>query len=558
MTQTITTWFHPAARMYADEVAQGQLDRRAFLTRTTALGVTASAAYGLLGLQAPARAAEPIVLGGTLRMQMEVRAPRDPRAFDWPQIAYITAGWLEYLVEYHNDGTFGPWLLDRWEVNDDATVYTLHVRPGVTWNDGTPFTAADVARNIAGWCDKSVDGNSMAGRMATLIDPETGQAIAGAITTPDDLTVQLTLPRPDISLIAGMSDYPAQIVPAGFDAADMITRAKGTGPYLPEAVEVGVRAVLVRNADHDWWGYAAGKGAAIDRFEFIDYGTDPSAFVAAAAADEIDVIYETVGDYVEILDSMGWQKSQVASGSTIVIRPNQQAEVDGRKPYADVRVRRAIAMAVDPAVCLELGYADRGEVARNMHVGPMHPEWADIPAIAVDPAAALALMTEAGMQDYEMEITSVDDDWRKNTTDAVAAQLRDAGFKVKRTSVPGSTFAANWTTYPFSSTDWNHRPLGIQIYALAYRSGEAWNESGFANPAFDSLLEEASAIADADRRRRVMAELQTIMRDEGVVLQPYWRSIFRHVRPGVLGGEMNISYLPRLYAFGFAAPAAPD
>ena len=558
MTDTTTTRLHPAVRMYAEEVRRGTLDRRAFLSRATALGATTATAYGLIGLTAPARAQETAPQGSTLRMQMEVRALRDPRAFDWPQIAYITAGWLEYLVEYHNDGTFGPWLLDRWEVNDDATRYTLHVRPGVTWNDGTPFTAADVARNIAGWCDKGVDGNSMAGRMAALIDPVTGQAIEGAIATPDDMTVVLTLPRPDITIIAGMSDYPAQIVPADFDAADILTRPKGTGPYLPETVEVGVKAVLVRNLDHAWWGYDAGKGASVDRFEFIDYGTDPSAHVAAAAAGEIDVIYETVGDYVDILDGMGWQKSKVASGSTIVIRPNQQAVVDGRMPYADVRVRRAIAMAVDPAVCLELGYGDRGEVARNMHIGPMHPEWADVPAVAVDPAAALALLTEAGWQDDEMELISVDDDWRKNTTDAVAAQLRDAGFKVKRTIVPGSTFAANWTTYPFSSTDWNHRPLGIQIYALAYRSGEAWNESGFANPAFDSLLDRAGAIADADARRTIMAELQTIMRDEGVVLQPYWRSLYRHARPGVTGAEMNISYLPRLYDFGIAAPAAPD
>ena len=69
----------------------------------------------------------------------------------------------------------------------------------------------------------------------------------------------------------------------------------------------------------------------------------------------------------------------------------------------------------------------------------------------------------------------------------------------------------------------------------------------------DALLAEANSLADADARREVMAKLQTIMRDEGVTLQPYWRSLYRHVRPGVVGGQMNIAYLPRLHEFGFAA-----
>jgi peptide/nickel transport system substrate-binding protein len=267
-------------------------------------------------------------------------------------------------VEYNNDGTFLPMLLESWDVNDNATVYVLNVRQGVTWNDGTPFTAQDVARNIAGWCDTTVEGNSMAARFSAIINPETGQALDGAIEVIDDHTVQLNLPAPDITLIAGMSDYPAAITPASFNADTMLDNPVGTGPYLPETVEVGIKATLVRNENHDWWGYAAGKGAYLDRIEYIDYGTDPSAWVAAAAADEVDIIYETVGDFVEIFNSIGFEESSVASSSTICIRPNQRAEIDGMRPYADKRVRQAIAMAVDSAVCLELGYAGRGEVAQ--------------------------------------------------------------------------------------------------------------------------------------------------------------------------------------------------
>ncbi|SHI29874.1 ABC transporter substrate-binding protein [Wenxinia saemankumensis] len=544
---------HPAALRYAGELRAGTMDRREFLARATALGLSAPAAWGLAGRAAPA-AAQGLPTarqGGTIRCQMSVRALKDTRTFDWSELGNLTRGTLEYLVEYDSDGTFRGMLLEGWEANEDASAYLLHVRPGVSWSNGEPFTAGDVARNIARWCDASVAGNSMAGRMVSLIDPATGRLRDGAVEVVDELTVRLTLSSPDITLVPGFSDYPAAIVPASYDPADTAA-AIGTGPYRIAEIEPGVRAVLERVPGHVWWGTGIYGGPYLDRIEYLDYGTDPAAWLAAMEAGEVDMLYESVGDFIDALDALGFPKSEVVSMATCVIRPNQLAEVDGMRPYADIRVRRAIQLATDNAILLELGYGNRGETAENHHVGRLHPEYAPMPPRPFDPAAALALLEEAGMAAFEFELTSVDDDWLRNTTDAVGAMLRDAGFTVRRTILPEDVFAGGWRRWPFSATNWNHRPLGVQVHALAYRSGAAWNEFGWSNPDFDALLAQALSIEDAATRRETMARMEALIQEEGVTIQPYWRSLYRHYRTGLLGVDMHVSFEHHHYKWGLA------
>ncbi|MCB2150774.1 MAG: diguanylate cyclase, partial [Rhodobacteraceae bacterium] len=106
----------------------------------------------------------------------------------------------------------------------------------------------------------------------------------------------------------------------------------------------------------------------------------------------------------------------------------------------------------------------------------------------------------------------------------------------------GSTFWNDWTKYPFSATEWGPRPLGVQVLALAYKSGVPWNESGFANEEFDGLLTKALSIADADARREVMKRLEEIMQEEGVMIQPYWRSVFNHSNGRFAGVDVHPFY----------------
>jgi len=516
------------------QFAEGRIDRREFLRTSTLLGLSATAAYTFAGKIAgqpfvqPAHAEMP--RGGTLRIGMRVAEVESPHTISWAHKSNIIRAVCEYLTRTGNDNITRPYLLEAWEASEDLKTWDLHLRKGIKWHNGRDFVADDVIWNLKHVLDPAT-GSSVLGLMKGYMleefdtgqKDENGNAVmstrlwdANAIEKVDDHTVRLNAQAAQLAVPEHLFHYPMQILDPE-EGGKFGVGSNGTGPF--DFVEHNVGAKAVMKARSDYWG----KGPYIDSLEYIDLGDDPSAAIAALASRQIHGIDLAGSTQIPVLKTIPHIKLyQVATAETGVVRGKVTL-----KPFDDARVRKALKLAVDSESIMKISLGGLGAKAEHTHVSPIHPEYHGVPGVQRDVAQAKKLLAAAGFPDgVDLEVAiSNDPDWMPNAMQAMVEQWKEAGIRVKINKMPGAQFWDIWDKVPFGFTIWYHRPLGVMVLGLGYRSGVPWNESEYSNPEFDELLTKAEGTLDVDKRREIMGRLEQIMYEDGPITQPFWKSV---------------------------------
>ncbi|NIV73706.1 MAG: ABC transporter substrate-binding protein, partial [Gammaproteobacteria bacterium] len=327
-------------------------------------------------------------------------------------------------------------------------------------------------------------------------------------------TVRLNAKAAQLAVPEHLFHYPMAILDPE-EGGEFGVGSNGTGPFELVQHDVGRKSVL--KARSDYWG----EGPYLDELHFIDLGDDPSAPISALASRQVDGLFGADSTQVDVLKRIPHaEMHEVTTAETAVVR----GKVD-EKPFDDPRVRKALRLAIDQAQVLKLALRGLGAQGEHHHVSPIHPEYAELPFFKRDVDQAKKLLAEAGYPDgLDLEINSPKDPaWQPAAVQAMVQQWQDAGIRVKINVMPGAQFWDVWDKVPFGYTIWYHRPLGVMVLGLAYRTGVPWNESNYSNKEFDQLLSKAEGILDVDKRREVMAQLEEILQEDGPIVQPFWR-----------------------------------
>ncbi len=280
-----------------------------------------------------------------------------------------------------------------------------------------------------------------------------------------------------------------------------------------------------------------GPEAHLDEVQYLDLGDDPQAAMNALDSRQVDGIVQTDVLQLETLRAMEHVAIyEAATASTAVARMKTD-----QAPFDDARVRLAMKMAIDPQRVLEIAHSGLGLPAEHHHVCQIHPAYAALPPFPQDVGKAKALLAEAGYPEgLDLEIACrVSPSWELRAVEAMVSQWKTAGIRVTINNMPSASYWDVWDKVPFGFTEWIHRPLETMVLSLAYRSGVPWNESGYANPAFDALLTQAEGTVDVEERRTIVAQLEEIMQQDGPIVQPLWRSRFGAYDKRVKGFRMH-------------------
>jgi peptide/nickel transport system substrate-binding protein len=461
--------------------------------RTLTALAAASAAVGLVAaLATPAQAQsrkDSVVIG----MVLEPAPGLDPTTASAAAIGEVVhLNVLEGLTRIHMNGSVAPLLAESWSVDPDGKVYTFRLRKGVKFHDGAEFDASDVKFTFE---RAKAEGSTNKAKKAVFDN-------ISRIDTPDAHTVIVVLNNPDGNFLFRMGEATAAILDPK-TAATTATRPVGTGPYRFEDWKKGASITLVKNDAHRDAAKVRMKRAT---FRFI---SDPAAQAAAMLAGDIDAIPR--GFPPSSLAQMRADKRFTVevgntTGETILAINNR------KKPLDDVRVRRAIAMAIDRKALID-GVEEGLGTPIGSHMPPSEPGYVDLTGVnAYNPDKARALLREAGVATpLNLTLTLPPPYYARKGGEIVAAQLAKVGINAKIENVEWAQWLAGPFKGNFDLTIISHvEPLDIDRYA---DPNYYW---GYDSQAFRDLFKSYNAATDPKARLKLLGDMQRLLAQDSV------------------------------------------
>ncbi|WP_068116919.1 ABC transporter substrate-binding protein [Tropicimonas marinistellae] len=402
----------------------------------------------------------------------------------------VYANIFEGLTRFASDGSIVPGLAESWDVSEDGTTYTFHLREGVTFHDGTAMDAEDVKFSL----DRARAEDSTNAQKALFAGIE-------SVEVADPQTVVIGLAAADGAFPFKMAWGDAVIL-APETADQAATHPVGTGPFAFSEWVQGDRVEIARN--DSYWGEPAALASAT--FKFI---SDPNAAFAALMSGELDAfpIFPAPETLVQF-DANPMFRVMVGSteGETILAMNNAAG------PLADVRVRKAIAHAINRMEIVDGAMHGYGTPI-GTHFAPHNPDYVDLTGqSAFDPDAAKALLDEAGQTDLKLRLALPPPSYARRGGEIVAAQLRNVGIETEISNLEW----AQWLEQVFKGKDFDltivshTEPADINIYARPDYYFQ------YDNPDFQALMTELEATADPAARSDILKTAQQMIADDYV------------------------------------------
>jgi len=415
------------------------------------------------------------------------------------RVMQITEKLMSRLIRPDMSGSPSPDLATSWSANDAATEWTLKLRSGVTFHDGSAFDAADVLYTL----NRVLDPENKSPARSAIKMIENIEAL-------DSMTVKFSLSTPFADMPLQLMDYRLRIIPEG--SGDSIgTSGIGTGPF--KLVSYDAAGVTKLEANMDYWEGAPG----VAKMEIIGIG-DGQARMQALLGGQIDFENTVTSQQKPMFASSSkFKMMEVPTGNWrgLVFRTDVA-------PFDDVRVRKAVRMAADREELVKLIMAGAATVACDTPVKPDDQYHADIKC-PQDIAGAKKLLAEAGYADgidVEVYVATLEPTW-PILAEAYQQQAAKAGIRVTIKQVPSDGYWSDtWMQKTVSATRWNERPADSALHEI-YLSTAKWNESYYKDAGFDELLASARRELDFNKRKALYVKAQEHLYATAGTLIPY-------------------------------------